>query len=71
MTHRIERDIADLIQQKVTEFADWCGKEWTITPEVWAKDKVLDTKPEGYREGYNAALEGLGLAVEQWMESGG
>ncbi len=69
MTTKLHQAVADLLQHELEQFAVWCGKEWTITPEVFRAENVLDTKPEGYREGYNAALEGLSLALEQYLEN--
>ncbi|MGV1752813.1 hypothetical protein [Agrobacterium sp. CG674] len=69
MTSRLERAVTDLMQHEMEQFAEWCSKQWTITPDVFKSDNVFDTKPEGYREGYNAALEGLPLALEQYLES--
>lgn len=69
MTSKLQQAVAALIQQEIEQFAEWCAKEWTLTPELFKSDNVFDTKPEGYREGYNAALEGLSLALEQYLES--
>lgn len=69
MTSKLQQAVADLMQNEMEQFAGWCAKEWTITPELFKSDNVFDTKPEGYREGYNAALESLSLALEMYLES--
>lgn len=66
---RLEQAVAELVKHEIEQFAEWCAKEWTITPEVFSRENVIDTKPEGYREGYNTALEGLPLALEHYLES--
>lgn len=69
MTVPLHQAFRDLLQHELEQFATWCANEWTITPEVFKADKVLDTKPEGYREGYNTALGSLSLALEHYLES--
>lgn len=69
MTSKLQQAVAALMQNEMEQFAAWCAKEWTITPELFKSDNVFDTKPEGYREGYNAALESLSLALEMYLES--
>lgn len=70
MTKRLnlEYQVSELFRLRMEEFAKWCSENWTITPEQALRDNVFDTKPAGYREGYNAALEGLAGAVECFLE---
>lgn len=64
----LEYQVAELFRLKIEEFADWCAENWTVT-EIEAKaDNIIDAKPAGYREGYNAAVEGLRGAVECFLE---
>lgn len=69
MSHRLEQAVAELLKHEIEQFAVWCAKEWTITAEVFDRENVVDMKPEGYRDGYNTALEGLPLALENYLES--
>jgi hypothetical protein len=69
MSHRLEQAVAELVKHEIEQFAAWCAKEWTITAEVFDRENVVDMKPEGYRDGYNTALEGLPLALEHYLES--
>ncbi len=70
MTHHInlEYQVSELFRLKMEEFVRWCGENWTVTAEQAIKDNIFDAKPPGYREGYNAAVEGLPGALECWME---
>lgn len=70
MTVNLERDVTELFRAKLHEFCEWCAKEWTVTELEARNDNLFDTKPAGYREGYNAALEGLTGALDCWMEDG-
>lgn len=64
----LEAEVADLLRSKMEEFLAWCAENWTVTPEEAVRDNIFDTKPDGYREGYNAAVEGLQGALDCWIE---
>jgi hypothetical protein len=70
MTNRInlEYQVSELFRLKMEEFVAWCVENWTVTREQAIRDNIFDSKPEGYREGYNSAIEGLTMALECWME---
>lgn len=64
----LEHQVSELFRLKMEEFLAWCAVNWTVTPAQALQDNVFDAKPEGYREGYNAALENLSGALECWLE---
>lgn len=70
MTERLnlEYQVRELFKQKMEEFVEWCGQNWTVTPAQAIADNIFDGKPPGYREGYNNAIEGLGGALECFLE---
>lgn len=70
-TLNLEREVSALFQAKMETFVEWCAENWTVTKEEALKDNVFDSKPPGYREGYNAAVEGLRGALECWLEEQG
>lgn len=70
MTERLnlEYQVRELFKSKMEEFCAWCAENWTVTPEEAIADNIFDSKPEGYREGYNAAVENLSGALECFLE---
>ncbi|NLS03602.1 hypothetical protein HGP14_09550 [Rhizobium sp. P32RR-XVIII] len=64
----LEYQVRELFKAKMEEFIAWCGENWTVTPEQAIADNIFDSKPEGYREGYNNAIEGLSGALECFLE---
>lgn len=70
MTQRInlEHQVSELFRLKMEEFAKWAAENWTVTELEARQDSVFDLKPAGYREGYNAAIEGLAGAIDCFLE---
>lgn len=68
MSKSIEQRIADIICEELGSFAAWCGKEWTMSRELAKNEPGLRELSDDYLKGYNAALEGLTLAVECYRE---
>ncbi len=68
MRGSVETRMAALVQEELTAFAEWLGKEWTLTRELAASDPELRAMPQGYFEGYNAALQSATLALESYIE---
>lgn len=64
----LEYQVAELFRARMEDFAKWCAENWTVTPEQALQDNVFDSKPAGYREGYNAAIEGLSGAIDCFLE---
>lgn len=64
----LEMEVAALFRAKMEEFCAWCAENWTVTAAEALRDNVFDAKPPGYRDGYNAACEGLSGALECWLE---
>ncbi|AID18366.1 putative PRK12775-containing protein [Rhizobium phage vB_RleM_PPF1] len=68
MTINLEYQVAELFRLKMEEFATWCAENWTVT-ELQAKaDNIFDTKPTGFREGYNEAMQNIRGAVDCFLE---
>lgn len=68
MRGSIETRMAALVQEELTAFAEWLAKEWTMTREMANGDPELRAMPNGYLEGYNAALQSAPLALESYIE---
>ena len=70
MSERInlEHQVSELFRLKLEEFAEWAAANWTISDLQAKADNVFDTKPDGYREGFNAAIEGLPTVIECFLE---
>ena len=68
MRGSIETRMAALIQEELTAFAEWLGKEWTLTRELAASDPELRDVSQDFLKGYNAALQSAGLALESYIE---
>lgn len=64
----LETEVAALFHAKMEEFVAWCCKNWKVTEAEAMRDNVFDGKPPGYRDGYNAAIDGLDGALEMWIE---
>jgi hypothetical protein len=64
----LEYQVRELFRLKMEEFAHWCADNWTVTAEQAIRDNVFDAKPPGYREGYNAAVEGISGAIDCFLE---
>ncbi|WP_156379249.1 hypothetical protein [Rhizobium sp. Root149] len=71
MSRAIEQRMADIIAEELSSFVEWCGKEWTLTKEMAAKDPELRELTGDYLNGYNAALEGLKLALDSYRDEVG
>jgi hypothetical protein len=52
----------------VRAFAEWFAKEWTLTPEQWAK-AYADPPPGGpdWFKGHNAGVESVLLALDSFF----
>lgn len=68
MTLDISTEVERLFRTKMIEFIEWSKEHWTITEKEAADDSSFGDKPEGYRDGYNAAIVGLQGAFECWNE---
>lgn len=68
MRGTIESRMADAVGEELSAFADWCAKNWTISQELARRDAALRDMTEDYRSGYNAALEGISLALKCYLE---
>lgn len=68
MSKSIEQRIAGVILEELGTFAAWCGKEWTLSRELAKSEPELRDVSDDYLKGYNAALEGLPLAVECYRD---
>lgn len=70
MTGRVnlEYQVRELFRLKMEELAHWAAENWTVTEAQVIKDNVFDAKPPGYREGYNAAIEGISGAIDCFLE---
>lgn len=68
MRGSIETRMAALLQEELTAFAEWLAKEWTMTREMANSDPELRVMPQGYLDGYNAALQSATLALESYIE---
>lgn len=68
MSLDVSNEVNDLFRTKMLEFIEWSKKHWTISDKEAADDNSFGDKPEGYREGYNAAILGLEGAFECWNE---
>lgn len=68
----LEREVHDLFRAKMIEFIKWSQENWTITSkDLEATDDWFKGRSPDYRDGYNAAIEGLGSAFECWNEEFG
>ena len=56
----LEHQVSELFRQRMEDFAKWAAENWTVTELEAERDNIFDTKPPGYREGYNAAITELG-----------
>jgi hypothetical protein len=70
VTERInlEHQVSELFRLKMEEFASWAAEHWKVTELEARQDNFFDLKPPGYREGFNAAIEGLSGAIECFLE---
>lgn len=68
MRGSIETRVAALVQEELAAFTEWLGNEWKLTRELAASDPELRDMPQGYLDGYNAALKSAGLALESYIE---
>ncbi|XUP59941.1 hypothetical protein FS819_023280 [Allorhizobium sp. Av2] len=64
----LEHHVSELCRAEMKKFAAWCAQNWTVTPDQARADNFFDGKPEGYLEGYNAAIEGLSGAIDCFLE---
>ena len=68
----LETEVHNLFRAKMIEFIEWSKENWTITDKDLEKpDDWFAGKSPEYREGYNAALDGLDGAFECWNEEFG
>lgn len=59
--------IEEAHRESVNDFLEWVEKNWTLEPD----DKWPNAEPKPhpeYRNGYNAALEGMKMAFECYMD---
>lgn len=60
-------DIIEAHKNLVLNFIEWIEKNWTLEPaDKWPHLEPIPS--EEYRNGYNAAIEGLGGAFECYFE---
>lgn len=70
MSLDLQEEFSEIVTQQIKRFAKWAGKNWTLDPS----DQLLmlrDGHSTEYMKGYNAALVGLVLALDAWIEDGG
>ncbi|MCE7797836.1 hypothetical protein LWE61_14890 [Sphingobium sufflavum] len=70
MSLDLSSEFENIVTAQVTRFTAWASKNWQLD----SKDE-LEMRRQGhsadYLAGYNAALDGLQMAIEVWIDEGG
>lgn len=69
MSGTIESRMADAVQEELSRFAAWCAKEWTMSLEMARREPELRDVTPGFIDGYNAAVGGIPVALEVYLEA--
>ena len=64
----LQEEFETLVRAQLARFIEWVGKHWVVG-EADRIDDYFGDKSSDWIDGYNAALEGLGGAIECWMEN--
>lgn len=60
----------ELLREAMKAFAEWMGKNWTVTPAEAETLTEETSSPTEYARGFNAGVGAVEAALEVWLEDG-